>query len=160
VFNPDQRHAVDLVGWREGGSHADNEGEHDEDYAIWDALVKSPVDGTIVSVENDADDHVKPQKEMTDDQHPFGNVVMIRIADSAPELYVVLGHMRKGSVVVSAGMQVKKGDPIGRVGNSGNSSEPHLHVHVQDGPVIKAGYSVPFVINDRAVLRGQMIDVR
>ncbi|HEY4221665.1 MAG TPA: hypothetical protein VGO62_09985, partial [Myxococcota bacterium] len=67
VFNPDQRHAVDLVSWRDGGSYgAEGTGEKDEEYAIWDAPVRAPVDGTIVSVENDADDHLKPQKEMTD----------------------------------------------------------------------------------------------
>jgi hypothetical protein len=153
VNNPDQRHALDLVSWRDGGSFGATLGTKNEDHAIWNARVHAPVDGTVVFLENAAADHAHPHVEWADDAHPFGNVVVIRVA-AAPDRFVVLGHMRKGSIVVAVGSVVAAGDVIGRVGNSGNSSEPHLHVHVQDGPVLKAGASVPFLVDGARILRG------
>jgi murein DD-endopeptidase MepM/ murein hydrolase activator NlpD len=44
---------------------------------------------------------------------------------------VLLAHMRRGSVQVAGGERVSVGDPLGRVGNSGNTDEPHLHISAQ-----------------------------
>lgn len=60
---------------------------------------------------------------------PAGNEVVI---DHGGE-YSVLAHMKKGSVKVKVGDKVKSGDEIGLLGNSGNSSEAHLHFQVSDG---------------------------
>ncbi len=157
VYNPDQRHAVDLVGWRDGGSYGASDGARDDDYVIWNAVVHAPAGGTVVFVENSAADHTRPQKDWEDEAHPFGNAVVIRL-DERPDRFLVLGHMRRGTVRVAVGQHVDAGDVVGRVGNSGNSSEPHLHVHVQDGPVLKQGLSVPFLVDGRPVLRGVLLE--
>ena len=47
------------------------------------------------------------------------------------EVWVLLGHMRQGSVAVRARDSVAVGQPLGRVGNTGNTDEPHLHIHAQ-----------------------------
>jgi len=49
---------------------------------------------------------------------------------------VVLAHLRQGSVEVAAGEDVAVGSRLGRVGNSGNSSEPHLHIHAVRGRIV------------------------
>ena len=64
-----------------------------------------------------------------DVRHPAGNHVALRIGE---DRFVVFGHMQSASVRVSVGDQVRRGDVIGLVGNSGNSDEPHLHIQAQN----------------------------
>jgi murein DD-endopeptidase MepM/ murein hydrolase activator NlpD len=80
----------------------------------------------------------------------------------------VLGHLQKGSVFVQPGDVVKAGNVLGRVGNSGNCTEPHLHLHVQDGPILKQGDAMPFVVRafkkngarveNQAPVRGDIVE--
>ena len=53
-----------------------------------------------------------------------------------PQRYVLLAHLQQGSLAVTAGQQVRRGEPLARVGNSGNTSEPHLHLQIQNGPAL------------------------
>ena len=48
--------------------------------------------------------------------------------------YLVLGHLKQGSVTVQVGEIVRRGQPLAAVGNSGHTNEPHLHLQVQDSP--------------------------
>jgi murein DD-endopeptidase MepM/ murein hydrolase activator NlpD len=57
--------------------------------------------------------------------------------------FALLGHLRRGSVRVRRGDRVRAGDLLGRVGNSGNSTEPHLHFHVQDRRRLSRGTGLP-----------------
>ena len=57
--------------------------------------------------------------------------------------YSVLSHFRQGSVVVAVGDTVVAGQLLGKCGNSGHSSEPHLHYHLQDGPDRHKGNGLP-----------------
>jgi murein DD-endopeptidase MepM/ murein hydrolase activator NlpD len=75
---------------------------------------------------------------------PFGNHVVLRVA---PEQYVFLAHLMRGSVRVRPGQRVARGEPLGRVGSSGFSAvtpEPHLALHLQDSPVPRRGEAVPW----------------
>ena len=65
----------------------------------------------------------------TPDPHPAGNHVVVQTAEHE---FVYLAHFEQGSILVKEGDRVAVGDPLGHGGNSGNSSEPHLHIHVQD----------------------------
>jgi murein DD-endopeptidase MepM/ murein hydrolase activator NlpD len=56
---------------------------------------------------------------------------VLQVADRQ---FLFVAHLRRGSVAVAQGDRVAKGQMLGRVGNSGNSSEPHVHVHLQDTP--------------------------
>ena len=64
----------------------------------------------------------------------LGNAVFIR---HGKQEVSVLAHLKQGSIKVKAGDAVKKGQVLGQCGNSGNSSEPHLHYHLQDTAVIQ-----------------------
>ena len=70
-----------------------------------------------------------------------GNQVVIEIA---PHRYVLYAHMRPGTVRVKVGQAVGGGDVIGHVGNTGSSSEPHLHMHIDSQPSFLAGNGVPY----------------
>jgi murein DD-endopeptidase MepM/ murein hydrolase activator NlpD len=59
-----------------------------------------------------------------------GNHVVIDLGDDGP--FVLVAHLRKGSLSVRVGDLVRAGQPIGKCGNSGNSTQPHVHVQVTD----------------------------
>jgi len=62
-------------------------------------------------------------------EHPAGNHIVIQ---HGPRLFSVYAHMQQGSAIVAVGDWVQRGQVIGRVGNSGNTTQPHLHVHFTD----------------------------
>ncbi|MEU3883464.1 M23 family metallopeptidase [Streptomyces californicus] len=71
----------------------------------------------------------------------IGNHVILDLGGGT---YAVYAHLRRGSLRVRAGDRVRAGQGIGRVGNSGNTTEPHLHFHLMDGPDPDAARGVPF----------------
>ncbi|WP_083205199.1 M23 family metallopeptidase [Bacillus sp. FJAT-27264] len=121
-----QRYAYDII---RAVDHYSFKGDplKNESYYAFGQNVLAPADGTVVSVVNDIADNV-PVGVMNE-KHPEGNVVII---DHGGE-YSYLAHLKKGSATVKPGDKVKTGDVIGLLGNSGNSSEPHLHFQVSDG---------------------------
>ena len=68
---------------------------------------------------------------------------------------MLYAHLQSGSLKVKQGDKIKRGDPIGLVGNSGNTSAPHLHFHVMDGPSPLTSEGVPYVI-DAFATRGRL----
>jgi murein DD-endopeptidase MepM/ murein hydrolase activator NlpD len=73
---------------------------------------------------------------------------------------VLLAHLQKDSVNVSAGDTVTTATLLGKVGNTGNTSEPHLHLHAErDGEPgeILDGTAVPITIDGRFLVRGSLI---
>lgn len=90
-----------------------------------------------------------------DPQNPAGNHVELETADG---VRIFLAHMLKGSVRVSTGDRVRRGDPLGKVGNSGNTSEPHLHIHaVRGGRGLFEGKGVPLTFGGRFLVRNDRV---
>ena len=73
-----------------------------------------------------------------------GNNVVIRIG---PGTYAAYVHLQPGSVRVKRGQRVRSGQVLGRLGNSGNTTAPHLHIGIQDGPDILTSNSLPLEID-------------
>ena len=61
--------------------------------------------------------------------NPAGNYVALRLAET--DTYLVIAHLKQGSVAVKVGDVVTEGQLLGQCGNSGNTSEPHIHIHHQ-----------------------------
>ncbi|PFN06128.1 M23 family metallopeptidase [Bacillus cereus] len=97
-----------------------------EDYGIYGAEVVAPASGTVISIHNDEPD-LKPGTDDFDSM--TGNHIYLRLDETGT--YLILAHLQKGSVRVKEGQQIKEGTVIAKVGNSGNTSEPHLHIHHQ-----------------------------
>ncbi|MCI3931643.1 M23 family metallopeptidase [Streptomyces sp. AN091965] len=71
----------------------------------------------------------------------IGNHVVLDLGDGVHAAYA---HVRRGSLAVRPGDRVRTGQVIGRCGNSGNSTEPHVHFQLMDGPDIETARGVPF----------------
>ena len=111
---------IDQFGLRASGLLPENPA----DYYTFDTPVLAPCDGTVVGAVDGIRDMPIP---LMDRDHMLGNHAIIQ----CDGFFVVLAHLRKGSVLVSKGKMVKSGDKLGVMGNSGNSAEPHLHIHAQ-----------------------------
>lgn len=83
-----------------------------------------------------------------------GNHVMIETSGGI----VALCHLQLGSIRVQVGQQVNAGDPVARCGNSGNSTEPHLHLQVIDRLDVEHAVAVPFTLNGALPRNGEIID--
>ncbi len=88
-----------------------------------------------------------PPSELTLDA-VAGNYVVLELGANTFALYA---HFQRDSVTVRAGERVTRGDVLGRLGNSGNTSGPHLHFHISDAPGLD-GEGLPFVIDSFDVL--------
>lgn len=119
---PDQRWAYDLL--VEPAAHGS---EKLEDYGCYGTPVIAPVTARVHYARDGAPDEV-PGKVSMNLKNPAGNTVVFELKTGT---YLVIAHLKPGSVLVETGDQVAEGDQIGECGNSGNTSEPHIHIHHQ-----------------------------
>jgi urea transporter len=130
------RYALDFIRTDAGFSFS-NGGSALTDFLAFDLPAHSPAWGTVVACRNDIVDNPPGEMNLTDN---WGNHVLIDIGGG---LFVMLAHLRQGSLDVAPGWAVAPGTAIGRCGNSGRSAQPHLHMHVQRGSWLGAP-TVPF----------------
>jgi murein DD-endopeptidase MepM/ murein hydrolase activator NlpD len=130
---------------RDGSSHRGS-GERNEDYHCWRQPVLAPAEARVVAAVDGYPDQPPGQ---ADAEHPAGNHVVLDLGSGE---YAVLAHLNAGSVAVEVGDRVAAGQRIGRCGNSGNTSEPHLHFHLQDG-----AYFVDYFADGAPVERGEPV---
>ena len=129
---PNQRYAYDFVkasDWLEEGSRCER--QNLPDYSAFGQPVFAPADGIVVHAQDGQRDYPFPGSGAVDMwcRDIRGNHILIRHRDDE---FSLLAHLRKGSVSVAVGETVRVGQKIGECGNSGHSTQPHLHFHVQD----------------------------
>jgi murein DD-endopeptidase MepM/ murein hydrolase activator NlpD len=136
VVDEPQRRAFDLVVADQDGKTHRGDGQKNEDYLAWGREIIAPADGIVVEAINGVRDnepgHMNPYSAV-------GNAVCIEHAKNEVAL---LAHLQRGSVRPKAGDRVKRGDVLGLCGNSGNSSEPHLHFHLMNTPLMQDGTGI------------------
>ena len=145
-----QGHGVDLIaidrwGFRAAGLLPVEPGL----YVIFGRPVIAPCAGEVIAAVDGLPDMQVPRM---DHAHLAGNHVILRCAG----VHILLGHFRRGSVLVRVGGMLSAGDAIAQVGNSGNTSEPHLHVHAQEPGTADAPFSgapIPIRIDGRYLVR-------
>ncbi len=98
-----------------------------EDYGCYGLPVLAPVDAVVSSTHDGEPDHI-PGLASNNVAAPEGNRVVLRLATGT---YLILAHLQPGSLQVTAGDVVAAGQMLARCGNSGNTSEPHIHIHHQ-----------------------------
>jgi murein DD-endopeptidase MepM/ murein hydrolase activator NlpD len=141
VIAPDQRHAWDILVWRNGGTHHGN-GKRLIDYWAFGRPILAPAPARVIEAVDGLPDNVPGHM---DPRHPAGNHVVLDLGNGE---YALIAHLRHGSVAVKAGDRVRTGQRLGRCGNSGNTSEPHVHFHVQDGPTLFRAKGLPVEFSD------------
>lgn len=150
-----QSHGVDLVALNGWGLRARGVQPADpRAYVIYGARVLAPCAGEVVVAVDGLRDMQVPE---ADRDHLAGNHVLLRCAGAD----VLLGHLQQGSVQVQAGAKVAVGDWLGSVGNSGNTGEPHLHIHAQGPGSAEAplgGEPRPITFSGRFPVRGDRIE--
>lgn len=144
--HPQQRYAVDITGLDPWGFRASGLLPADPAaYAVFDRQVTSPCAGEIVEVQDGLADLTPP---MRDREHAAGNHIVI----ACEGMRVELAHLRQASVAVAKGDRVAEGQRLGVAGNSGNSTEPHLHIHATDSAT---GEAVPISFDGVFPVRGR-----
>jgi hypothetical protein len=142
--------AIDGIGSRARGIRPADPGA----YRIFGTPVLAPCTG-VVFLAMDG----RPDMRVPEYDRPLiaGNHVII----ACNAAHVVLAHLREGSVQVRAGDSVTVGQPLGAVGNSGGSDEPHLHIHAQrPGPpgLPVGGDPIPITFGGRFLVRGDRVN--
>lgn len=119
-------------------------------YNIFGEVVYSPCRGKVIELVDGFPD-LDPKK--MDPVHPAGNHIAIEM--DSKNMTVLLAHIQKGSFLVEKGDIVEAGQPLCKVGNSGNTSEPHLHIHlVKSGDdLLFEGKGIPVKFNNRFLVR-------
>jgi Peptidase family M23 len=144
-FTLAQRFAIDWEQADDQNLLVNGDRSNVRNYTIYGKDVIAVADGTVVATRNDLPD--QPPGKLPDGlpiDEADGNFVVLDIGNGAFALYA---HMQKGSVKVAAGNKVKSGNLLGKVGNTGNTSAPHLHFHVMDGPSPLLSNGIPYIIN-------------
>jgi hypothetical protein len=93
-------------------------------FAAYGTPLRAPCDGIVLTARDGLPDQDPEQPQVAPSA---GNHVLI---DTGHER-ILLAHLQPGTVAVTTGQQIHRGQIIGRVGNSGNSTEPHLHLHAE-----------------------------
>ena len=128
----------------------DGDGKRIEQYYGFGEDVLAVADGVVVSVHDGMTDQTPFVSMVPKSKSDFGgNNVMEEIA---PNVFAWYAHLRQGSIAVKVGDVVKAGAPIGKLGNTGPSEGPHLHLGLLDKPDPLSGRSVPFVFDSFALV--------
>lgn len=161
AFANTQRYALDITqlnkwGLRASGIYPSNLSK----YQVYGNTVYSPIAGEIVNVVDTLKDLSPPNRFPT---QPTGNHIWIK----KENIYLVLAHLKQSSVLVKEGDNVRVNEPVAKVGNSGNTSEPHLHIHAvrSNGSEIdhiyslsKIGEAIPLHIQNNFLIRNNTIN--
>lgn len=158
-----QSHAVDIIHPRPDGTAPTypvfGGFEGPEGFTSFGEPIHSVADGVVVRVVDGARDHLSRTswlafgymmvidgfRDLGGPRAVVGNHVVI---EHDPGVFSLHAHVRRGSAAVSVGDRVSEGTVIGQVGNSGNTSEPHLHFQLMDRPSPLKAAGLPFVFRD------------
>jgi Peptidase family M23 len=149
--------AVDFLVIDSTGKAYSGDRKNNMNYYIFGQTVYAPAGGKVIKMNNSAEDNipgklnfnvadVKTNKDLLP-----GNCVII---DHLTGEYSFLVHLKKGSVNVKEGDIVKKGQPIGEVGNSGSSMYPHLHYQLENGPSYTNNQGLPIYFHHYKLITG------
>ncbi|MGB5386698.1 MAG: peptidoglycan DD-metalloendopeptidase family protein [Eudoraea sp.] len=122
-----QQYAYDILKVENGTSY-DADPLLNESYFAFGEDIIAPCDARVVKVIDGVPDNIPGE---TNEQQLTGNTIVLR---TDRDEYVLLAHLMKGSIFVEEGQDIRKGEILAKCGNSGNSTEAHLHISLQNAP--------------------------
>ncbi|WP_343186898.1 M23 family metallopeptidase [Anoxynatronum sibiricum] len=130
---PTQRYAYDFLMLDQNGQSYSGDPKNVESYYCYAQTILAPADGEVVEVAAHEAETILLGKGRFFNQASqiAGNYVVIKHGEAE---YSTLAHLKKDSILVKVGATVLRGEKIAACGNTGNSTEPHLHFQLQDGP--------------------------
>lgn len=146
-----QRFAIDWMRLDEGGRFVHGDPADVHNYDSYGADVLAVADGTVVETLNDLDDQkpgTLPDPKTITLQNVDGNHIVMNLGDGVFAFYA---HLQKNSVRVSPGERVKRGQILGKLGNTGNTSAPHLHFHLMEGTSVLGSNGIPYQIDSFSI---------
>jgi hypothetical protein len=157
-----QRYAYDFAIVDEAGESCSGDIKDVRNYYCYGKDILAPADGIIVSLKNNFPDCKIMGNGQTDPATPDigGNRIIIKHASNE---YSAICHLMYGSVNVKEGQVVKRGEVIAKCGNSGNTSEPHVHFQIQNSAYFYACIGKPILfpnIHKRVYAKYDMVDTR
>jgi hypothetical protein len=154
--SPAQKYALDIVALNAAGTRVLGIYPSDVNkYVIFGKDIYSPCDGTVVEAVDGLSELVPSE---TDRENLAGNHVVV----ACQGVNVLLAHLQSGSVTVQEGDRVTTNQVVGRVGNSGNTTEPHLHIHAVRGNTadVLEGEGVPILFEEKFSVRNTVFVMR
>ena len=143
-----QRYAIDWVQLGDDGNTYTGDKSKNSSYHAWDQEIHAAGNGKIVEVKDGIPENVpnsgKIAVPITYDTLA-GNHIIEDLGDGH---FAAYAHLRPGTIKVKVGDTVHAGDVLAHLGNTGNSSEPHLHFQVCDAPSFPASEGLPFAIGN------------
>ena len=121
-----QKNAFDFVIKNDKGNSYKTDGKTNEDYYAFGKELIAPCDGEVVLVVEGVKDNIPG---ISNPVYVPGNTVIIKTENNE---YLFFAHFKQHSIAVKQGQKIKQGQLLGLCGNTGNSSEPHLHFHIQN----------------------------
>lgn len=126
VKNRAQKNAFDFIQVDSSGKSYRTDGKTNEDYYAFGKEIIAPCNGKVAQVVNGVKDNIPGEMNIYD---VGGNTVIMQTSNNE---FLVFCHFKHNSIKVQEGQELRKGQVLGLCGNTGNSSEPHLHFHIQD----------------------------
>ncbi len=154
AFHAPERYAIDYVRLDENGSFLSGPVDELESYPYFGADIIAVGDGPIVSMRFDLPEQTPGANPtgLTLDEYGGNHIVQ----DLGDGVYAFYAHLQPGNPLgVEVGQQLKKGETIALLGNTGNTDSPHLHFHLMDSPSPLGSNGIPFVY-DSFDLEGQI----
>lgn len=133
------RHGLDFEAIDQDGQRFRNQGSRPDDFYAFGAPVLAPLPGRVVAAISHLQDNAVGE---VDAEHPWGNSVVLW---HGPGAYSAYSHLSRGSVSVRTDADAGAGGLLGRVGSTGRSPTPHLHVQAQMSPAVGAP-TVPWTL--------------
>ena len=137
----DQRFALDLLIWKGPGTF-EGDGSKNSQFWCWGKAVVAPSGGTVVEAIDGIADNAPGA---ANPKQLYGNHVVLYHGGGE---YSLLAHLMKGSLAVKRGDVVVEGQSLARTGNSGTSTEPHLHFQLMDAAHWLKAHGLPAVFSD------------
>jgi murein DD-endopeptidase MepM/ murein hydrolase activator NlpD len=150
-----QRFAIDWVRLGEDGQTFTGDRLDNKNYRAYGSEALAVADGTVVAFKDGIPENVPPGRAVPITIETVGgNHVILDISGGHFAFYA---HLQPAKIRVKMGEHVKRGQVIGLVGNSGNSTEPHLHFHICDGNSPLGSEGLPYALTSFEVQgRGEM----
>ncbi|HYO74944.1 MAG TPA: M23 family metallopeptidase [Thermoanaerobaculia bacterium] len=141
-----QRFAIDWARVDASGKTYSGDRRRNTSYYAYGMDVLAPADGVVTIVKDGLPDNIPqlPPVVPITLETLTGNYVVIDIGNNQ---FAVAAHLKPGSIAVRAGDRVTKGMRLAQLGNSGNSSEPHLHFHLCDASSNVGCEGLPYVLD-------------